>query len=93
MAKKIKIRIDPKLLKKKAMKVSSSLGKRCRFCSDENLKKTIDYKNSSLLKVFLIDSGKVLSSRMSGNCHSCQKRLTKEIKLSRIMALIPFCSH
>ena len=93
MAKKIKLKFNAKLLKKKAKKNLISLSKRCRFCFDENLKKTIDYKNASLLKNFLIDCGKILPSRISGNCHSCQKKISSAIKFSRAMALIPFCAN
>jgi small subunit ribosomal protein S18 len=93
MARKIKLKFNAKLIKKKAKKNLISSSKRCRFCADEKLKVTIDYKNSSLLKSFLIDCGKILPSRISGNCHACQKRVTSAIKFSRAMALIPFCAH
>lgn len=92
MARKIKLKINAKTLKKKVKKGLLSTGKRCRFCHDQRLKATIDYKNSSLLKCFLIDCGKILPARISGNCHSCQKKVCAEIKISRNMALIPFCA-
>jgi small subunit ribosomal protein S18 len=94
--KRMKLKPDSKLLKKKAKKKFGSgvsLVKRCRFCSDKELQSNLDYKNSSLLKGFLTDSGKIVSARSAGTCHGCQKKLCRAIKLSRTMALIPFCSH
>jgi small subunit ribosomal protein S18 len=69
------------------------LPKKCRFCFDNELRRNIDYKNSSLLKGFLTDSGNILAARVSGNCHACQKRVSDAIRLSRTMALIPFCAQ
>lgn len=78
---------------KKIKKKVSLLPKKCRFCFDEELKQAIDYKNSSLLKGFLTDSGNILSARVSGNCVACQKKLSSAIRLSRTMALIQFCAQ
>lgn len=88
-----KLKISAKNFKKKNKKKIGLTVKRCRFCFDSELKQNIDYKNASLLKSFLTDSGNILSARVSGNCHACQKILTNAVKLSRTMALIEFCSH
>lgn len=93
MLMKRKINVAGKNFKKKNRKKVNLMAKRCRFCYDLELKNNLDYKNASLLKGFLTDSGNILSARISGNCHSCQKRLTNAIKLSRTMALIEFCAH
>jgi small subunit ribosomal protein S18 len=78
---------------KKMKKKVGVLPKKCRFCFDPELKQTIDYKNSSLLKGFLTDCGNILSARVSGNCAACQKRISGAIRLSRTMALIQFCAQ
>ena len=91
MSRNIKLKASSKILKKRNKKSFMTSTRRCRFCHDKDLQKTIDYKNSSLLKGFLTDCGKILPARISGNCSSCQKRVCSEIKVSRIMALIPFC--
>jgi len=79
---------------RKRVKKNVSTGKgRCRFCADKELKGEIDYKNASLLKAFLTDCGKIVSSRVSGNCSSCQRKVSSAIKISRIMGLVPFCAH
>lgn len=93
MLMKRKMNVAGKNFKKKNRKKVNLMAKRCRFCYDLELKNNLDYKNASLLKGFLTDSGNILSARISGNCHSCQKCLTNAIKLSRTMALIEFCAH
>lgn len=85
------VRSNKKTVKK--VKKMVIFPKKCRFCFDFELKKSIDYKNSSLLKGFLTDSGNILSARVSGNCAACQKKLSSAIRLSRTMALIQFCSQ
>ena len=96
ISKRMKLKPDQKLLKKKARKkniTGIATSKSCKLCSDKEIKGSIDYKNASFLKGFLTDSGKIVSSRAAGTCHSCQKKLCSAIKLSRTMALIQFCSH
>jgi small subunit ribosomal protein S18 len=94
MFKKINRKLSSKNnIKAKKKKKIGLLPKKCRFCFDEELKKNIDYKNSSLLKGFLTDCGNIFSARVSGNCHSCQKKIAGAIRLSRTMALIQFCAQ
>ena len=48
----------------------------------------IDYKNISLLKKYVSDNGKIVSSKISSVSYSKQKKLTKEIKRAKILGLI-----
>ena len=48
----------------------------------------IDYKNISLLKKYVSDNGKIVSSKISSVSYSKQKKLTKEIKKAKILGLI-----
>ena len=48
----------------------------------------IDYKNISLFKNFLSEIGKIISSKISSVSYGKQKKLTKEIKKAKILALI-----
>lgn len=89
MTRKIKLKISARLLKKGFHKQSSSI-KRCRFCGSEQQEQQVDYKNASFLKGFLTERGKILASRISGNCAKHQRFLAHQIKKSRIMALIPY---
>jgi small subunit ribosomal protein S18 len=88
---KFKLKISSRLLKKKARKQWYLTQKHCRFCGNPDLEASLDYKNSDLLKNFLTERGKILPSRVSGNCFYHQKLLSKYIKLARSMALLPYC--
>jgi small subunit ribosomal protein S18 len=92
MSRKMKLRISARLLKKKVRRSGFSTRKRCRFTSDPELARDLDYKNVDLLKSFLTERAKILPARISGNRARFQRILTKEIKKARIMALLPFCS-
>ena len=48
----------------------------------------IDYKNISLLKKYITDNGKILSSKITSVSFSKQKKLTKEIKKAKILGLL-----
>ena len=48
----------------------------------------IDYKNINLLKKYISDNGKVLSSKITSVSYGKQKKLSKEIKKAKVLALI-----
>lgn len=52
--------------------------------------KTIDYKDTDLLKKFVSDRGKILPRRVTGTSAKYQRQLTVAIKRSRQMALLPY---
>lgn len=81
-----------RLLKKKFKRQGMRAAKHCRFCGSAEQKANIDYKNAPFLKAFLTERGKILPSRISGNCCLHQRELSKEIKRARTMALLPYCS-
>jgi len=60
----------------------------CRFCQDKN--KVIDYKDFKTMEMFVKERGKILSSRITGNCAKHQRRIAEEIKKARFMALVPY---
>ncbi|MCM8783579.1 MAG: 30S ribosomal protein S18 [Candidatus Omnitrophica bacterium] len=62
--------------------------KYCRFC--RNKVKDIDYKDVEFLQKFISERGKILSTRISGNCTKHQRKISQAIKRARIMALLPF---
>ncbi len=89
MSKKIKLKISSRLLKKRSRK--NGLGKKhCRFCNSTEQNSYLDYKNAQFLRGFLTERGKILPSRISGNCCSHQRELSHMIKKSRVMALLPY---
>ena len=48
----------------------------------------IDYKNVSLLKKYISDNGKIISSKITSVSFSKQKKLTREIKKAKILGLL-----
>ena len=60
----------------------------CRFCADKD--STIDYKDTRALSSFITERGKVVPSRITGNCAKHQRQLTTAIKRARAVALLPF---
>jgi small subunit ribosomal protein S18 len=60
----------------------------CRFCAEKV--RDIDYKQIQVLRTFITDSGKILSSRITGSCAGHQRQLSKAIKRARNLALLPY---
>ena len=48
----------------------------------------VDYKNISLLKKYISENNKILSSKITSVSSGKQKRLTREIKRAKILGLI-----
>ena len=48
----------------------------------------IDYKNVSLLKKYLSDNGKIMSSKITSVSFNKQKKLNREIKRAKILGLL-----
>ena len=48
----------------------------------------IDYKNISILKKYISENNKILSSKITSVSSGKQKKLTKEIKRAKILGLI-----
>tara|TARA_Y100000992_G_C21163059_1_gene442123 strand:- start:339 stop:611 length:273 start_codon:yes stop_codon:yes gene_type:complete len=85
--------------KKFKKKGTSSLNKLSLFQkSDGRFNKTcpfsvknapiIDYKNIALLKKYITENNKVLSSKITAVSSGKQKKLTREIKKAKILGLI-----
>ncbi len=90
MAKKAKLKVSSRLIKKRTRRFNGTSGKQCRFCGSKEVLATLDYKNGTLLKNFLTERGKILPSRISGNCCLHQRQLSREIRKARTMALLPY---
>jgi small subunit ribosomal protein S18 len=60
----------------------------CRFCE---IKATeIDYKDVKLLRNFITERGRIISSRVSGTCAHHHRMLDVAVKRARNIALLPF---
>ncbi len=62
--------------------------KYCRF-SAEGVKE-IDYKDLEMLKGYVMESGRIVPSRITGTTARYQRQLARAIKLARFVALLPY---
>jgi small subunit ribosomal protein S18 len=69
-----------KVLKKKA----------CSFCKEKN--SLIDYKDTTLLRKYVSDRGKIRARRVTGNCVQHQRDVAVAVKNSREVALLPYAA-
>ncbi len=71
-----------KVIKKKA----------CSFCTARGETPRIDYKDTTLLRKFVSDRGKIRARRVTGNCVQHQRDIAVAVKNSREVALLPYVS-
>ena len=67
-------------------KSDSKFSKKCPLSGKDS--PDIDYKNIKLLKKYVSENSKILSSRITGVSQGKQKKLTGEIKKAKILGLI-----
>jgi small subunit ribosomal protein S18 len=60
----------------------------CTFCRDKV--KDINYKDTTLLRPFVSDRGKIQPRRKTGTCAKHQRALAMAIKRARHIALLPY---
>jgi small subunit ribosomal protein S18 len=48
----------------------------------------VDYKNINLLKKYMSDNGKIISSKITSISFNKQKKLSREIKKAKILGLL-----
>ncbi|MGB9706898.1 MAG: 30S ribosomal protein S18 [Microgenomates group bacterium] len=65
-------------------------GKKCFFCEG---KATPDYKEVETLRRFISEWGKIIPRSRTGVCAKHQRRLAKEVKRARYLALLPFVAR
>ena len=61
----------------------------CKFCAEKI--ENVDYKNIQLIKSFTMESGKILSRRITGTSAKHQRQITKSIKRDRNLAFLAYC--
>lgn len=92
MTRKVKLKISSRLLKKRKRTNLFGTSKRKLDLTEQNAA-LVDYKNTPYLKKFITERGKILPSRISGASAKFQRALTREIKLARVMGLLPYTSE
>jgi len=64
--------------------------KNCYFCKD---KKQPLFLESEVLSRYISERGRIIPRSRSGLCAKDQRKLTREIKRARYIALLPFISE
>ncbi len=83
-----------KKARKAAKKKGSAFGRKkvCRFCAEKGV--LIEYRDPKSLRYFMTETGKLIPSRISGNCARHQRSVALAIKRARQIALMPYApSH
>jgi len=62
----------------------------CVFCKEKIA--YVDYKDTTMLRKFISDRGKIRARRVSGNCRQHQRDVAIAVKKAREMALLPYTS-
>ncbi|OLR91021.1 30S ribosomal protein S18 [Actinokineospora bangkokensis] len=66
----------------------------CVFCKDAKKDRpvNIDYKDTTLLRKYISDRGKIRARRVTGNCSQHQRDVAIAVKNAREVALLPYTS-
>ena len=62
----------------------------CQFCKEKAT--GVDYKDTTLLRKFISDRGKIRARRVTGVSTQQQREIAKAVKNAREMALLPYTS-
>jgi len=77
--------------KKKFKKRPSNQENSRRFCKFTALGiEEIDYKDISLLKEYITETGKIMPARVTGTSAKFQRQLARAIKRARHLSLLPY---
>lgn len=60
---------------------------------NKNFSRIFDYKDILDLKNYISETYKIVPKRTTGLCAKEQRLLAKAIKMSRFLALIPYCDQ
>jgi small subunit ribosomal protein S18 len=63
----------------------------CVFCRDRVT--YVDYKDTTLLRRFVSDRGKIRARRVTGTCAQHQRDVATAVKNAREMALLPYSTR
>ncbi len=67
-------------------KSDSKFSKKCPLSSKNA--PVVDYKNINLLKKYVSDNGKIISTKITSVSFGKQKKLTREIKKAKMLSLL-----
>jgi small subunit ribosomal protein S18 len=81
----------PRTSKKRGRPLDPSRRRFCHFCKEKI--DEVDYKDSSALRRFISDRGKIKSPRVTGTCRRHQRQVATAVKRAREMALLPYVAE
>jgi small subunit ribosomal protein S18 len=88
---KPKMGFDRKKPKKGTLKKKVFRKRPCRFCIDKVV--CIDYLDYPKFHKLITERGKMVPSRISGNCAKHQRQLARAVKKARFAALLPYVAE
>ena len=65
--------------------------RRRKGCAFKSGTRKIDFKDVNTLKDYIMESGRIVPSRITGTGAKYQRQLSHEIKLARYLSLLPYC--
>ena len=72
----------------------ASYFRRKKYCQFKSVKGAeIDYKDLDVIKEYVMESGRIVPSRITGMSARYQRQLARAVKLARYLALIPYCDN
>ncbi len=63
----------------------------CKFCMEKVT--SIDYLDYSKFQKYITERGKIMPSRISGNCARHQRLMARAIRKARVAGLLPFVAE
>jgi small subunit ribosomal protein S18 len=84
-------RFEKKRTRKEPLKKRVFKKKSCKFCLEKVGELT--YMDHPKFQKFLTERGKIVPSRISGNCAKHQRQLARAVKRARSAALLPYVAE
>lgn len=64
-----------------------------KSCPFKDKSQRVDYKDINTLKEYLMESGRIVPSRVTGVSARYQRQISQAVKLARYLALLPYCDN
>ena len=84
------LRVDKLFKKPTALRLEEERDEKVRLLTGDEV---IDYKNVHYLKDFMMETARIVPSRVSGLTSREQRKLSHAIRLARQMSLLPYCDR
>ena len=65
--------------------------RRKKVCAFSSTNDKVDYKDLATLRDYIMESGRIVPSRITGTGAKYQRQLSHEIKIARYLSLLPYC--